>query len=176
MKTSVTRLKLSQRVSLAAAGSGCARSLQTGAWESAEDQVQLVRSGSNFADVDIIPTFSSGTLLITNRAQRGRSDLPIFGMPPNSGAPQTSTSEPSSSADQAAPILGPGPRPPPARSRPFARETAGSDLPAPLAVLNLFEHAYLGKKYGVWGRREYARDWWRTLDWSKVQKRAGQMN
>ena len=47
-----------------------------------------------------------------------------------------------------------------------------TSFPAPLAVLNLFEHAYLGERYGVWSRGAYAKDWWKTLDWQKVERRA----
>jgi Fe-Mn family superoxide dismutase len=36
----------------------------------------------------------------------------------------------------------------------------------------MFELSYLGGKYGVWSRGDYARDWFRSLDWNKVEKRA----
>ena len=55
-------------------------------------------------------------------------------------------------------------------------KTSGSTagLPQPLAVLSLFEHAYVGApQYGVNGRAEYARDWWKSLDWNKIQNRVG---
>ena len=56
------------------------------------------------------------------------------------------------------------------------RELTGvAAWPAPLAVLNLFEHAYVGEKYGVWDRGRYARDWWKRLDWNKVQRRSATM-
>jgi Fe-Mn family superoxide dismutase len=38
-----------------------------------------------------------------------------------------------------------------------------------MAVLSLHEHAYLGDKYGVWSRKQYAKDWWRSLDWRKIK-------
>ncbi|CAD6586831.1 MAG: hypothetical protein TREMPRED_004565 [Tremellales sp. Tagirdzhanova-0007] len=138
----------------------------------------LVKTGQNHTDLDIFPTFASGTLLITNRAQRGRQDTPIFGTPlssPEPLSPSDSSQTNQSTTANTNSTFGSGPpssstlfRLPVSRST--ARETAG--YPAPLAVLNLFEHAYLGKKYGVWGRRQYARDWWRTLNWDKVQNRA----
>jgi superoxide dismutase len=46
--------------------------------------------------------------------------------------------------------------------------------PTPLAVLNMFESAYLGD-YGVWDRGLYARDWFKRLDWGKVEKRSNLM-
>jgi Fe-Mn family superoxide dismutase len=49
---------------------------------------------------------------------------------------------------------------------------SSTDRPIPLAVLNLFEHAYIGEKYGVWSRGEYARDWFKALNWNTVQKRS----
>jgi Fe-Mn family superoxide dismutase len=48
----------------------------------------------------------------------------------------------------------------------------GVDRPIPVAVLSLYEHAYVGEKYGVWGRGQYAKDWFRRLNWEKVQQRA----
>jgi len=39
----------------------------------------------------------------------------------------------------------------------------------PLAVLSLFEHAYVGEKYGVWGREQYAADWFKSLDWNRLE-------
>lgn len=40
----------------------------------------------------------------------------------------------------------------------------------PLAVISLFEHAYMGtEKYGATGREEYVRDWLKHLDWEKIK-------
>jgi Fe-Mn family superoxide dismutase len=41
----------------------------------------------------------------------------------------------------------------------------------PLAVLNLYELAYMGEKYGVWGKKQYAADWWRSLNWEDIVRR-----
>lgn len=145
------------------------------------DKEQLVRAGSNHADLDIIPTFSSGTLLITNRSQRGREDLPIFATPSDSGNPPPPASAGNGENEdgpeaESGPVLPPQNTSTPNQPQPRLRSsTNSSGFPAPLAVLNLFEHAYIGEKYGVWGRREYARDWWRSLDWAKVQRRASQI-
>ncbi|KAK8849478.1 hypothetical protein IAR55_004811 [Kwoniella newhampshirensis] len=133
----------------------------------------IVRCGENQADLDIIPTFASGTLLVTQRAQRGREgSLPLFAQPPSTGSLPESTAEPSASS------------PPPSSSSsqlpPLNRRASGGGssrssklgvYPSPVAVLNLFEHAYLGDKYGVWNKREYARDWFKSLDWQKVSSR-----
>jgi Fe-Mn family superoxide dismutase len=29
----------------------------------------------------------------------------------------------------------------------------------------------MGEKYGVWGKKQYAADWWRSLNWEEVVKR-----
>jgi Fe-Mn family superoxide dismutase len=43
--------------------------------------------------------------------------------------------------------------------------------PVPLAVLNLYDLAYMGEKYGVWGKKQYAADWWRSLNWEEVVRK-----
>ena len=149
---------------------------------------QLVRSGTNHSDVDIIPTFSSGTLLVHNRSQRGREEMAVFGTPETSETKVASLASEIPNTEET-PVPTPEssqiPTPPtpsfptvgykPSRlpQRQLARDSA--PLPAPLAVLNLFEHAYLGEKYGVWDRKQYAKDWWKQLDWNKVQRRASQL-
>lgn len=48
----------------------------------------------------------------------------------------------------------------------------------PLAVINLFEHAYLARKQGqdgaldVWGKEQWVRDWFKLVDWAQVKGRA----
>jgi Fe-Mn family superoxide dismutase len=122
----------------------------------------IVKAGDGATDLDVVPTYGAGTLLVTMRQQRGRQDtLPVFGTPSTSGdtAPAPAAEEPSSDGL-------------PPRHNPAATpgRRAGSEA-TPLAVLNLFEHAYLGDKYGVFSRGQYARDWFRSLDWDKVSKR-----
>ncbi|KAK4684209.1 superoxide dismutase, Fe-Mn family, partial [Tremellales sp. Uapishka_1] len=119
-----------------------------GAW------LWLARTGPNPSDLDIIPTFSSGTLLVSSRQQKGRDNLPLYNqptLPPSSSSDPNSTSAPSA----------------PAKKRTLERIT----YPTPLAVLNLYEHAYLSDKYDVWGKKAYTRDWWRSLDWTKIEAR-----
>ncbi|ORX37952.1 hypothetical protein BD324DRAFT_623938 [Kockovaella imperatae] len=132
----------------------------------------LVKAGDKSYDVDIVPTFGSGTFLVSNRAQRGREDLPVFGTPYNS-----TDTEGAARRDDRPAQAGLGAGSAPNRSVNTNRLMSGgvdyTSFPAPLAVLNLFEHAYLGNKYGVWSRAAYARDWWKTLDWNKIQQRAG---
>lgn len=55
-------------------------------------------------------------------------------------------------------------------SRP--KSGATDEWPMPLACLNMFETAWLGDKYRIWGREQYARDWWRSLDWNKIIRRS----
>lgn len=50
----------------------------------------------------------------------------------------------------------------------------------PLAVINLFEHAYLARKQpqggeaglDVWGKEQWVRDWFKLVDWAQVKGRA----
>jgi Fe-Mn family superoxide dismutase len=108
---------------------------------------QLVKQGRT---IDVVPTYGSGTILIAGHQMRGRdADRDLLGQPSSS----TTEADLSSS---------------------LKNKTTGSvsGLPQPLAVLSLFEHAYVGaEKYGVNGRAEYARDWWNALDWNKIQNR-----
>jgi Fe-Mn family superoxide dismutase len=130
---------------------------------------QLVRSGNNVADVDVVPTFASGTLLVTHRQQRGREALPLFAEPSNPGV---SDSSPAAESEAEA-SAGASPASPPLNQsmarKVGAARTAETVYPVPIAVLSLHEHAYLGEKYGVWGRKQYARDWWKSLDWRRVK-------
>ncbi|OCF38833.1 hypothetical protein I317_07375 [Kwoniella heveanensis CBS 569] len=136
----------------------------------------IVRTGQSKYDLDVIPTFASGTLLVTLRSQRGReSTLPLFAEPPTSGTTEAPTTDSSSSSDAA--VSSETSAESTLAERPSNRRASSTfskdaiKYPTPLAVLNLFEHAYIGEKYGVWGKREYARDWWKNLDWNKVAKR-----
>ncbi|KAK1923778.1 hypothetical protein DB88DRAFT_492420 [Papiliotrema laurentii] len=126
----------------------------------------IVRYGDSNKAVDVFPSFAGGTLLVTNRAQRGREDLPVFGTPKTSGQGLNADGQP---ADEPVQEINVQPRLR-ATQRPMARSS--TDRPIPLAVLNLFEHAYIGEKYGVWSRGEYARDWFKALNWNTVQKRS----
>ena len=58
--------------------------------------------------------------------------------------------------------------------RPSSSSSNSQTKVTPLAVLNLYETAWLGEKYGVWGKREYARDWFGTLDWNRLIHRSKQ--
>ncbi|WOO77670.1 Putative 37S ribosomal protein S26B, mitochondrial [Vanrija pseudolonga] len=126
----------------------------------------LVKAGEEIGDFDVVPTFAAGSLLVTARAQRGRDGaLPLFGTPATSGA-EAEAAAPAAEASPAAAADAPAaPR--------YARKKATAEV-TPLAVLNLFELAYLGDKYGVFAREQYARDWFKSLDWDKVAKRNGQ--
>lgn len=126
-----------------------------------------------------MPTFGAGTLLVTRRQQRGRESLQaVYGTPATSGdaagAIQHDT-QPAAAApaadeapeEDAAPTTRYPEQPP----RFGANPNAPSEV-VPLAVLSLFEHAYLGDKYGVASRKQYALDWFKALNWDKVQARA----
>lgn len=38
----------------------------------------------------------------------------------------------------------------------------------PLVCISVHPHCYL-EDYGVWGREEYVRNWWGSVDWKKVE-------
>ncbi|TXT13301.1 hypothetical protein VHUM_00668 [Vanrija humicola] len=125
----------------------------------------LVKAGEEIGDFDVVPTFAAGSLLVTQRAQRGRDGaLPLFRTPATVGGEGAAPAAgEAAAADAAAPAAAPR----------YARKKSAAEV-TPLAVLNLFELAYLGDKYGVFAREQYARDWFKTLDWDKVAKRNGQ--
>jgi Fe-Mn family superoxide dismutase len=170
-------------------------------------------------DLDIMPTFAAGTMLVSNRAQRGREEVPAFGTPATSSALPTpepvwnkelnklipgephvwdeesrelqkftatgsyraaSAKSPSGNAgsEAAAPsstAIQPAFVPASSRLTGRLNNIGTSGYPAPLAVLNLYEHAYLGSQYNVWGRKKYAANWWKHLDWNKIGRRSSQL-
>lgn len=136
--------------------------------------LQLVKAGDGLQDFDVVPTFGSGTLLVTMRQQRGRlTNVPIYGTPSGTGsnaAAPAESAEASEPAQAAAPAAPAAPASAP-RSSPFVTKVRTTTEVTPLAVCNLYEHAYLGDRYGVFGRADYARDWFKNLDWDKVMKR-----
>lgn len=44
------------------------------------------------------------------------------------------------------------------------------EWPLPLLCVNVFEHAYL-TDYGFAGKEEYFEQWWKAVDWFKVEER-----
>ncbi|WWC93060.1 uncharacterized protein L201_008024 [Kwoniella dendrophila CBS 6074] len=139
----------------------------------------IVRCGTSSSDLDIIPTFASGTLLVTQRSQRGReSNLSLFAEPPTSGSESIESSE--SSKEEISENQQQQQQPPPLNKKStnpsrslFSNSDSKLNYPTPLAVLNLYEHAYLTKdnQYGIWDKKQYVNDWWKSLDWRKIQKR-----
>jgi Fe-Mn family superoxide dismutase len=99
------------------------------------------------------------------RQQRGRQGtLPVFGTPATSGDVAAEGIE--AEAQAAIPPLSHAQQTAANRASP---RSAGELTP--VAVLNLYQLAYLDK-YGVFGAGQYARDWFRTLDWDRIQNRA----
>jgi Fe-Mn family superoxide dismutase len=137
--------------------------------------IQLVRSNSSQLDVDIVPTFAAGTLLVSNRSQRGRNDTAELYLEPEASAPESTgvpEPEPEIASDPNSPTeVPPTLSLPPASSFSRAIRRSENTWPIPLAVLNLYELAYMGEKYGVWGKKQYAADWWRSLNWEEVVRR-----
>jgi Fe-Mn family superoxide dismutase len=119
--------------------------------------------------ISTIPTYGSGTVLVRNRMQQGRdSSTPLYYPTPTS----TSTS----SSDQTSAPLQQARMP----QEDEYNSTGDSDYQPikPLAVINLFEHAYLARKQGengaldVWGKEQWVRDWFKLVDWAQVKGRA----
>jgi len=97
------------------------------------------------------------------RQQRGRQGLlPVFGTPADTGSGESAAVE-GQAVEAATEAESEAPR--------ATRPAAAAGEVTPVAVLNLYQHAYLDK-YGVFGAAQYARDWFKTLDWDKVQNRA----
>lgn len=132
-----------------------------------------MRAGNSHTEVDVVPTFAGGTLLVTQRTQRGREDLPLF------GSPKTTSESSDASSSTETPVEAPEENSSfsiISNAKPAATRQRVSDVqndrPIPVAVLSLYEHAYIGEKYGVWGRGQYAKDWFKSLNWDKVMSRA----
>jgi Fe-Mn family superoxide dismutase len=143
--------------------------------EVANADPQLVRVGNNNHDLDIIPTFASGTLLVSQRYQTGRDDNPLF-LAPSTATPQTPKPKKAAPAAEESTIplnqATTGELKTSAKKQQYKpAPTASKDKITPLAVLNLYETAWLGEKYGVWDKQKYAADWFKTLNWTKVIER-----
>lgn len=142
---------------------------------------QLVRKSNSLSDLDIIPTFAAGTLLVTQGAQISRPDLPLV-FAPSTPHPETAASQ-SASEQDAAPATPekPAPHSPPLNDAARMKQQRQPVKPAsttapqppivPLAVLNLYELAWLGGKYGVWDKQRYAVDWFKHLNSSIMAER-----
>ena len=101
--------------------------------------------------------------------QQGRDSATPLYYPTPASAPSSSSSETST--------------PPQLAQMPQEDEfnsTSESDYQPikPLAVINMFEHAYLARKQGqdgaldVWGKEQWVRDWFKMVDWAQVKGRA----
>lgn len=144
--------------------------------------LQLVRTGGAERDLDVIPTFAAGTMLVTNRVQRGRNDMSQVYLEPETASSAESEPEPENlsgdpnSPTEVPPTVSPPPQPI-SRSRSAPTSFGRTDpWPSPLAVLNLYDLAYVGDKYGVWGKKQYAADWWKSLNWESVVRRNSNNN
>ncbi|WVQ79431.1 hypothetical protein IAT38_001529 [Cryptococcus sp. DSM 104549] len=130
--------------------------------------IWIVRTADNPNFIDVVPSFGSGTLLVTNRAQRGREAVgPLFNQPLSASANVDTSAE-----SAPAPEAEAEPEDFTSTSHYLARASSQiTSYPMPLAVLNLFDLSFIGSKYGVWGKREYAKDWLKSLDWQLVENR-----
>jgi superoxide dismutase, Fe-Mn family len=146
----------------------------------------------------IVPTYGAGTLLIRARRQQLppiRGELPEIHA--GSLAPNPSIFSHQTSRNQTRSISngfstsGTIHRPPPPLSPTEQRRsflTKGTTSTAstsalnhdhdnkrgvvlnPLLCISVFEHAWLGSGYGVWGKKEYLRRFWSVVDWEQVSK------
>lgn len=119
-------------------------------------------------------------MLVTNGTQRGRSDLSQAYMEPETSTPASTPTEGEnepipenlsgdpSSPTEVPPTVSSPPSLPSSRFSSTHSSRTATAYPLPLAVLNLYDLAYMGEKYGVWGKKQYAADWWRSLNWSEV--------
>ncbi|KAJ9095383.1 hypothetical protein QFC19_007628 [Naganishia cerealis] len=122
--------------------------------------------------ITTIPTYGSGTVLVRNRSQQGRDGMtPLFypATPASATSAASSTEQPANNA--------------PRMDREEDEQhnfVIGSDYKPikPLAVINLFEHAYLARHQSaeggldVWGKEQWVRDWFKMVDWAQVKSRA----
>lgn len=119
--------------------------------------------------ISTIPTYGSGTVLVRNRMQQGRdAATPLYYPTPSTNSDASSTSS-ATTQRQARPQ----------EEDDYLSNTRDSDYQPikPLAVINLFEHAYLARKAGdagldVWGKEQWVRDWFKLVDWAQVKGRA----
>ncbi|KAJ9100639.1 hypothetical protein QFC21_003683 [Naganishia friedmannii] len=129
--------------------------------------------------ITTIPTYGSGTVLVRNRMQQGRdAATPIF-YPPTSTSSPSSTEPSTQQQQQQQQLQQQPPRVENDEDHPFIGTGTDYKPIKPLAVINLFEHAYLARHTGtaeggldVWGKEQWVRDWFRMVDWAQVKSRA----
>jgi Fe-Mn family superoxide dismutase len=127
------------------------------------------------SNLGIIATYGAGTLLARSRASLAP---PLFAE--TLVEPKVPSSLPSSHNEQ--PLLSPTGE---VQKRAFnAHNIPGSeharlldsiDLHSgeylyPMFCISVNEHAWLSSGYGIWGKKEYLRQFWTSLDWNKVAK------
>ncbi|EOR04849.1 hypothetical protein E3P92_00164 [Wallemia ichthyophaga] len=123
----------------------------------------------------IVTTYGAGTVLVRSRQQRGlwsNFSLDKAGMSSNStleksGKPLSSPSH-TTHASPAAHA--------PSQSREYStlnQETRAlaetGDVLTPLLCLSVSERCYMND-FGVWGREEYIKEFWKVVDWAKVEE------
>ena len=130
--------------------------------------------------IGIVTTYGSGTILIRSRQQRGLWNT--FSMIDNEPSSQQSNKlnnnqqSPLSSPTHSSKPTTPNTSNPLGTVREYSslnfdsRNVAETgDVLTPLLCLSVFERCYL-TDFGVWGREEYIKNFWKVVDWSKVEE------
>ncbi len=117
--------------------------------------IPLLQLAQRDSKLVVLPTYGAGTLLVRHGNLSGRSsDTPLY-------RPLSSLSP--SESDQ--PVQLPSS---------VSSSTQSEAKIKPLACVSLFEHVYMpSRRYGVIGREQYVRDWFRSLDWRQVESEGG---
>ncbi|KAI5480572.1 superoxide dismutase, Fe-Mn family [Pseudohyphozyma bogoriensis] len=131
-------------------------------------------------NLGVIGTYAGGTLLVRERRHMGRGGDavgPVLGevLTPSEGEEGADAPSTESAWKESTPRTAPRPSfgtlldGPAFPSSVLSRQTstAGKTI-HPLACLSLHPHCYLGD-YGVWGREEYVKRWWKSVDWRQVE-------
>jgi len=53
-------------------------------------------------------------------------------------------------------------------SNALSYNTKTGDYVNPLLCISVYEHAWLGSGYGVWGKAQYLRNFWSVVNWERV--------
>lgn len=129
----------------------------------------------------IVTTYGAGTVLVRSRQQRGLWSN--FSLDKAEGSANASTSTNSSLEKSGNPLSSPthtshaNPAPQaPSQSREYStlnQETRTlaetGDVLTPLLCLSVSERCYIND-FGVWGRDHYIKEFWKVVDWAKVEE------
>lgn len=148
-------------------------------------------------NLEVVATFGAGTLLVRSRTHLRIAGHPILGESIDSTYKSHSVGQPKKRTPLSATRPGyPQPYPTPNPSEPSGYTSPAStshhiysnalltptdqakqadkernipgDILTPLLCLSVYEHAWVGGGYGVWGKEEYLKQFWTVVDWNRV--------